>query len=1251
MNIASGHQYRSFAAQNEFSFLFNIINSTSSGISNIGFSGSANNYLNLFKFNSGQILDTNNKYVWSYNPREEIYISGNIGPGYLNYFINDIPVCLYSPHSTSYYDNFYINTQNSNIDYDFFINGVLPTYSFEYNPLLNVSDTFTGYIKNLSSFEKSFKIFSGQLLNNNFTYLLEYFDSGTISGEKSGIFLFKPINVSVSEITESTSNLILNTNFGILNETIVFNIYPSPIYFIDFITGYTGEIGSREIFTLEKLYNYELQSIYPKDRPVTFILQNISGHTGNKIYSEFDASGYVSGLISGFIHGFDYITGIIYGSGQSISQKDYYDDYPTGILEQYIITEQYATGEIIYNYNLPIYGGYGTGISPVGTVITGSGIASGIFSGFVYGQTNLYDYKDTSLTGVYKNNINIKTGNLLVYTPAFFTGLLNIQYDNFLWSCNEITGTGYFSGENFSGYSDKIIGITGFSLIYFYESDSGKRYLNTTIFKNQTQAEVLIPLIGQNNGLFLNSGNIYAYESNHINTYPIFKNDIEIKNSVTGNNYIYFTGGYDIYGFIFSFDGYNVKDKGNIQYFSFDIDKKNALYRPEQPIKVYLTNESSPTGLYPMDTLSTISTILDTGKLYDSNTYFFKCSNPSLNLNVNNTYTHIKLEISGKKIFEHQSTGNNDLIKSVGIKNFQIYRSIPVSQLNGLEQIQYNINTNNMTGYSTPSGNILKNKSYSGTIINSQDSIAYPAWYAFNSNKNLYPYAEIFENFEGESTIGYALNNPLDKIFSGFFIEFENTGNLLNYLGVEVSDDGINYYECYNKTSNIQLIETGYFSVGTGFQYFRLNFTPLPECVYSPYSDACYQKVIKNYPHCCETIWDDICELSYQGCTGAFPPGIDPPVYIPPFSFTVLNGILEAGDIVSILLNGSGNPEIWGGSVENIDNQNYYSGQSGLKNFPINATGLKSIYMPFVGAISLPSGVAFGIGCTGNLVMWGQTGTGDIGIIPNNLGPIKKVVWNDYGGPLILKENNTIVTPEFSNSLKTVNNENLWTGISHILNSNNIIDIDAGFNHYLALLSDGSVCAWGLEPHLNDINGVDLNWGDLTNLGNLYLKSGYNNIKAIAAGYDFSLFISGNINSLVNIGSGFDYGSSIGGSSYYPYSEILPPSLNNVKSISAGKWNGMAIYSNQYKITGWGVNTETGNIHNNGQNVFAWTPTTGIYAIAAGLGHSLALRRTGDNYEVVRWGNGSGVSDLSTRTGFFSVKPILTGYISGYKYC
>ena len=1121
MNITSGSQYRNFASQNEFNFSFSVTNSTSSGISNLGFSGSNGESLNLFRFQSGKIFDFNNRYIWGYNPREEINISGNIGPQYLNYFINTQPVCLFSPHGTGYYDNFYINTNNSTVDFDFFINGTLPAYSFEYDNSLEMIENLTGYIKNTSyPLEKSFKIFSGEIFNINLEYDLDSFNSGIISGGTSGQFILKPVNVSVSETTSGNLTLLLYTNFGTISQDISFNVYPSPIYFTDFITGYTGLLGLKDDFTLEKLYNFQLNSIYPTNRTASFILQNISGHTGQEIYDEFAASGFVSGRLSEFIYGFDYITGTAFGSGISISQQDYYGQFPTGVFKVNLSIEQNATGDIIYNYNLPIYGGYGTGIASSGISITGSGYLTGIetFSGFVYGQQNLYYNQSIDLTGYYGelNSINIKTGVSDIYLPVSFTGSGYIDYSKFLWSCNFVTGTGYFSGESFSGSSNRIIGITGERYLFIDSGQSGAFYFNTTSFRNQTSGEVLIPIIGQNTGLFKNSGKAYGvYGSTAINTTNIFSGE-DINAAVTGQNYFYFypeSGAFG--GFVFSFDDYNPKDRGTIRYISFELDK-NALYTPGSTLRLQLSSGNisgtwpfTPTANYNFETLSN-------NDLYNSsnNTYFLKITNLADVFNNNNTYTRARLLVrpASLNVWPHQSTGNNNLIKAIGIKNFQLYRSIPVSQLSGLSSLQYPINTNNMTGYNTPSGNLLYPNSYSGTVIQSQDSLEHPAWHAFNSNKTLYPYADIVEGFDGKTTVGYALNNPIRKLFSGFFVEFFDGPSTPTYIGVEVSQDGTNYYECYNKTGNIQLIETGSFRVGTGYQYFRLNFTPIPSCVNSPYADACYQQVITQYPSCCDTVWDSTCELTYQGCTGGFPPEEDPPIYTGDGTEAGGDGFIplgmsagssdfdnmclrkaSAGNLHSFLINNKGYLEGWG-SEAGIN----------LLELPEDALYGSGIFIDIaIGGGTTINGNGFNVLLEEDRTIsaWGKTfGNSDISSPTEN---------QNYGFVKVGATLSTAIAKRYDNSLYLWGDVNIGNVIRNSAGTQYIMGADAT-NYFKKNIIDFS---YGYYHILLQNTGESLE--GLTDRGINYFNAGtipegLGKVKLFAAGYGYSLALKEN---------------------------------------------------------------------------------------------------------------------------------------------
>ena len=811
MNIISGSQYRNFAAQNEFNFVFSAANSTTSGISNLGFSGATGESLNIFKFESGKIFDLNNRYVWGYNPREIIDISGNIGSGYINYFINNTPVCLYAPRGTGYYDNFYINTQNSTVDFDFIINGTLPNYSFEYDANLEVLETITGYIKNTSSpIERSFKIFSGQVFNTNFEYSLLSFNSELISGGSSGQFLLKPVNVSANDVTPGNLTLLFYTNFGAITQDISFNVYPSPIYFTDFVTGYTGLLGLADDFTLEKLYNFELDSIYPTNRNVSFILQNISGHTGQKIYKDFNASGTVSGSISGFIYGFDYLTGKVNGTGIAVDEQDYFGNYPTGQFSSSLSISQIATGDVTYKYNLPITGGYGTGRSPSGTILLSSGYLTGIqtFSGFVYGQQNLYNEKNISITGYYgpNLNINVQTGLSMIYLPVYFTGSGSVDYSNFLWSSQFVTGSGSFSGDIISGSSNSIIGITGSNLFLI----TGNNSFNSGITSNQLSGEALIAidLIPGIDGEGLGDG--YLLNSSVSNADA----------AILGYSYAYFPNGNG--SLIFSFRDYSSNMKGPIKYFSFELDK-NTLYRPSG-VGLELSTGLWPNTNFDADKLSnTLS--LSTGSLYNSNTYYIKCTNPNQTLNLNNNYKSIRIFCSGNNKWENQSTGNLSLLRSIGLKNFRIYRSVPVALFNNsYYSPKALINSTGMTSNYIGEGGY---QDLGGYLYGDIENVG--LYNAFNSDKVNYPYAVVSRDIGSPTTTPYieyqvGIFGGISSIFSGFDVEFEPSFKPSGF-NISCASQDQNYTIVYSKNSAIQNKESGFFNAGTGKKYFRMNLS------------------------------------------------------------------------------------------------------------------------------------------------------------------------------------------------------------------------------------------------------------------------------------------------------------------------------------------------------------------------------------------------------------------------------------------
>ncbi len=866
MILEQGSIYRSIPGQNEFSFEISLENSNISGTSNIGFSGVSGG-LNLFRFNSGQILDSNNRYVWSYNPRENITISGNIGPGYLNYFINNKPVCLFSPHPQRYYDNFYASTNESILDFDLIVNGAIPEYQIIYPENILSNQNVTGYVKNISSpLERSLKIFSGSIVDLNFDYTLNTISTNTISGGRSGIFVLTPSGINnLTGAVLNTVNLTLNTNFGTFTQELNYSVSPAPIYFTDFITGYTGALGLIEDFTLEKFYNYELKSLYPTNRTVHVIVENFTGHTGQVLLGEFVASGTVSGSFSKFIHGFDYITGRASGTGISIEDRDYYGNLPTGAIGENISTLQFATGLIEYNYNLPTLGGSGTGFAPRGTIISGSGYFTGNsnVSGFLYGFGNFYTTGNVRLTGYYNEGINIRSGNQNIYFPTGFTGIFTNDYSELNWSASLVSGIGTL-GSNpgfYYGPGDLILGVTGVRAFEIGSgNNSGFLSLDTTVLRGvQSTGIYLRPLIKPNPGLFVSSGAAFSSE-----------NESLVNNIFTGNDYFYFTGSTG--WAIFDFSGYSGIDKTGISHISFELDK-NTLNIPKEIRIQVRANRTSTTwnSIFTGDSLASLN-------LYNNNIQYLSNTN-SATINNSNQHVQVRFYYLSTGVWQHQSTGNLELQRAFGIRNLQFYHGYRVNRVSG-DSLVYTLNSNRMTGYSENSG-AIDPTNFSGTVFSSQDTQEYPAWQAFNTNKSLYPYAQLLQDDNYNIFIGYQTAEPLRRNLTGFRIEFPSGADIPPYYSVEYSQDGETYYKSFVRTGNVQLIETGFFKVATDYQYFRVNLSPKDPCVYSPATGhPCYKTVIENDPFCCSALWSSGCQESFEICTGLIVPFSSPSTYI-----------------------------------------------------------------------------------------------------------------------------------------------------------------------------------------------------------------------------------------------------------------------------------------------------------------------------------------------------------------------------------
>jgi len=181
----------------------------------------------------------------------------------------------------------------------------------------------------------------------------------------------------------------------------------------------------------------------------------------------------------------------------------------------------------------------------------------------------------------------------------------------------------------------------------------------------------------------------------------------------------------------------------------------------------------------------------------------------------------------------------------------------------------------------------------------------------------------------------------------------------------------------------------------------------------------------------------------------------------------------------------------------------------------------------------------------------------------------------------------------------------------------NVKAMAAGYNHSLALRSNGTVVAWGdnslgqTNGHvsLTNImavaageyhnvalrsNGTVFAWGGNNNSGQLNVPAGLSGIVAISCGANHSMALRSN-------GTVVAWGRNFNGETN------VPVGLTNVTAISAGDTHCLALRRNG-TVVAWGDN-------DSGQTN---TPAslTNIMAIAAGYHHNLAVRSNGT---VVAW--------------------------------
>jgi trimeric autotransporter adhesin len=222
-------------------------------------------------------------------------------------------------------------------------------------------------------------------------------------------------------------------------------------------------------------------------------------------------------------------------------------------------------------------------------------------------------------------------------------------------------------------------------------------------------------------------------------------------------------------------------------------------------------------------------------------------------------------------------------------------------------------------------------------------------------------------------------------------------------------------------------------------------------------------------------------------------------------------------------------------------------------------------------------------------------------------------------------------------------------------NATNAIAIAAGVTHTLALKGDGTVAGWGYSGYgqtnspadaTNVVaiaagnntsyalrsNGTVMAWGD-SSYGKRTIPANATNVTAIAASYETVLALKAD-------GTVVSWG-------YNGYNQTnIPPGATNVTAVAANTCS--LVLRADGTVLGWGYNqyggatgvpNPTSPYASTGVVMVAGQTLTGVAAIAAGGGHSLALKTNGT---VVGWGR-STYGEINIPAGVTNIVAIAAG--------
>lgn len=202
---------------------------------------------------------------------------------------------------------------------------------------------------------------------------------------------------------------------------------------------------------------------------------------------------------------------------------------------------------------------------------------------------------------------------------------------------------------------------------------------------------------------------------------------------------------------------------------------------------------------------------------------------------------------------------------------------------------------------------------------------------------------------------------------------------------------------------------------------------------------------------------------------------------------------------------------------------------------------------------------------------------------------------------------------QLGNSYNTPNNN--VSEPTEVYGLENIVSIDSGVYHNLALDNNGTVWSWGYNSH-NQL-------GDGTTINRDIPKTIINDVKSISAGYYHSV-------ALKNNGTvwawGFNGFKQIGQKESKNYSPVQVPELTEIKAIAAGAYHTLALKNNG---TVWMWGRKDYNTSTSIETPRRVEGLTNVKAIAVGYYSNFAIKNDGTVYA---WGiNSAGQLGDGTR--------------------